>query len=103
MALAEAANAHPVVPCAEVVAIARRVLDGDVSLAVSKFRDNAPHPGLDVKAYPLSAVMKTNATSLPLAAFAAPVRSVSVSEDVTVVPSLFARAVIASMGWWMLG
>lgn len=43
--------------------------------------------------------MKTSATVLPLAALAAPVRSVSLSDVVTVVPSVLARAVIASEGY----
>lgn len=53
----------------------------------------------DKTTYQLSAVMKTNATSLLDAACEAAFRSVSLKEDVTVVPSVLARAVIASTGW----
>jgi hypothetical protein len=47
---------------------------------------------------PESAVIKTRATSLPDATVAAAARSVSLSEDVTVLPSWAARAVMASRG-----
>lgn len=43
--------------------------------------------------------MKTKATSAPVAAFAAPVKSVSLREDVTFVPSALARALIPSTGY----
>ena len=43
--------------------------------------------------------MKTRATDFPDAALAAPVRSVSLSEVVTVVPSALARVVMASEGY----
>lgn len=42
--------------------------------------------------------MNTKATSLPLAALAAAVRSLSLVEDVTVVPSAFDLVVMASSG-----
>jgi hypothetical protein len=43
-------------------------------------------------------VMKTSAADLPAAAFAAPLRSVSLVDDVIVVPSELARVVMAESG-----
>ena len=49
--------------------------------------------------YPLSAVMKTKATSFPDAAFIAAFVSVSLKDDVTSVPSAEARFEMASTGY----
>ena len=52
-----------------------------------------------LKTHPLSAVINTKATSAPVAVLAADARSVSLKEDLTVVPSAFARVVMASTGY----
>lgn len=43
--------------------------------------------------------MKTKATDFPLAAFAAPLRSVSLVDEAMVLPSVVALVVIASKGY----
>ena len=84
-------------PCVEIVAVASVVLYGKVPLS-ARVSVTRPLFSYITITYPLSAVMKTKATSLPLAACAAALRSVSLSEDETVVSSVLARVVIASTG-----
>ena len=88
---------YTTMPCTEVIAIAGIVLHSDVPLAIHLFSIDLVD--CVINTHPLSAVMKTRAMSLPAAAFAAPVKSVSLRDEVTVVPSCFALVVIASTGY----
>ena len=90
---------YPVMPCVQIITIARVAFDSNVALTVTSVIKNLRAGNFIRPAYPLSAFMKTNATSFPVAALAAPVRSVSLSDVVTVVPSALARAVMASEGY----
>lgn len=93
-------NAYPTVPSVQIVTITSVTFNGDISLAVRTTSARTQSRKLrTIYAYPLSAVMKTSAASLLAAALAAPVRSVSLREGVTMVPSFLARAVIASTGY----
>ena len=88
---------YATMPCTEVIAIAGIVLHSDVPLAIHLLSIYSIDCVIDT--HPLSAVMKTRAMSLPAAAFAAPVKSVSLRDEVTVVPSCFALVVMASTGY----
>lgn len=84
-------------PGVEVITVAGVPFDCDVFLPTQQ------HKGIFdcelLTTHPLSAVMKTKATSALVAVLAADARSVSLKEDLTVVPSAFARVVIASTGY----
>ena len=86
-------------PCVQVVTVSCIAFNCDVAFA----KDNTIIQSRTTRktfeaSHPLSAVINTRATSLLAAALAAPVKSVSLREDVTVIPDCFALAVMASTG-----
>ena len=90
-------STDPTVPCVEIVSVSSVVLNSQVSLTSSWLGTHCQEAKRVT--HPLSAVMKTKATSLPVATRAAVERSVSLREEDTTVPSVLARDVMASRGW----
>ena len=97
-------DTHTAVPCLEIVTVARVALNG-----VLRFTARA-RAGLALSfdaeqsrksrgTHPLSAVINTSATFLPLATFAAEPASLLTVHQSTDVPCALARSAIGSCGW----
>ena len=92
---------YAIVPCIQIIPVALVALHRVLRLAVEvgpPASDTSVRRRTQKTTHPLSAVMKTSATSFCFAAFADRfTSSLNVHED-TLVPSAFARVVIASCG-----